>query len=261
MRRESPIVGVHFVTLDDTLLEAFIIFCRIGACVMTLPGFSSSHIPVRVRLYIAIAITLTLAPMLWTSIASTIVGAPFWKILLLIIGELLIGALIGLSARLFFFALETLATSVAMTIGLGNLLGSGVADVDASPALASFIVLCATVLIFTTDQHLQIIEGLFLSYRAMPIADAPETNSMAKYFLQTLEHSFLLALRISSPFLLFGLVTNFAFGLLNRLTPQIPVYFISTPFLIALGLYLFYEISRDFFVGFSSEFGSWLLTG
>jgi hypothetical protein len=103
--------------------------------------------------------------------------------------------------------------------------------------------------------------GPFPFLSGMPIADAPETNSMAKYFLQTLEHSFLLALRISSPFLLFGLVTNFAFGLLNRLTPQIPVYFISTPFLIALGLYLFYEISRDFFVGFSSEFGSWLLTG
>ena len=98
-----------------------------------------------------------------------------------------------------------------MTIGLGNLLGNAVADIDASPAIASFIVLCATVLIFVSDQYLQIIEGLFASYGTMPISGGAETASMAKFYLQALEQSFLLALRISSPFLLFGLVTNFGF--------------------------------------------------
>ncbi len=248
-------------TLNDALLGVFIIFCRTGACLMTLPGFSSQHIPIRIRLYVAFAATVVLTPLLWTLVLPIIASASFSKIFSLILGELLIGSLIGLSARLFFLALETMATSIAMTIGLGNLLGSAVADVDASPAVASFIVLCATVLIFVSDQYLQIIEGLFSSYGTMPISGGAETASMAKFYLQALEQSFLLALRISSPFLLFGLVTNFGFGLLNRMVPQVPVYFVSAPFLIALGLYLLAEISHDFFMSFSSQFGSWLISG
>ncbi|MNU03307.1 flagellar biosynthesis protein FliR [compost metagenome] len=33
---------------------------------------------------------------------------------------------------------------------------------------------------------------------------------------------------------------NFAIGLINKLAPQIPVYFISTPYLLVGGLFLVY---------------------
>jgi flagellar biosynthetic protein FliR len=246
------------MSLDSALLGEFVIFCRVGSCIMTLPGFSASHIPVRIRLYAAFAATLALSPLLWDSIERVVIDAPLSQILPVILGELLLGSLIGLSARLFFLALEALATFVAMTIGLGNLLGSIAGDSEASPAMASFVVLCATVLIFVSDQHFLVIEGLFTSYRTMPITGLPETAFIAKHFLRALEESFFLALRICSPFLLFGVTINFGFGILNRMAPQAQVYFLTTPLLIALGLYLFAQISHDLFSGFSNEFGSWL---
>jgi flagellar biosynthesis protein FliR len=48
----------------DTVLLAFLAFCRIGGCLMLMPGFSSSRVPVHVRLFIAVALTLALAPLL-----------------------------------------------------------------------------------------------------------------------------------------------------------------------------------------------------
>lgn len=47
-------------------------------------------------------------------------------------------------------------------------------------------------------------------------------------------------LRLGSPFLAYSLLVNLAIGFINKLTPQIPVYFISLPFVIAGGMILLY---------------------
>jgi flagellar biosynthetic protein FliR len=71
----------------------------------------------------------------------------------------------------------------------------------------------------------------------------------------------MLALRIVSPFLVFAIVVNFAIGLVNRLTPQIPVFFISGPLVIGLGLALFYFIAGPMVATFVSQFADWAVKG
>ena len=39
-------------------LGAFVLFCRIGGCLMLAPGFSNTQIPTQVRLFVALAVTL-----------------------------------------------------------------------------------------------------------------------------------------------------------------------------------------------------------
>jgi flagellar biosynthetic protein FliR len=68
-------------------------------------------------------------------------------------------------------------------------------------------------------------------------------------------------LRIVSPFLVFAVVVNFAIGLVNRLTPQIPVFFVSGPLVIGLGLALFYFISGPMAAVFISQFADWAVKG
>lgn len=249
------------IGLDNLVAGLFVLFCRIGACIMTMPGFSSARIPVRARLYIAIAVTAALAPPLIDTVKPVIVGASTAALGFVLLSELVVGVLIGSLARLFFFALETLGTAAVMTMGLGNVLGAPIDESEPLPAMSSLVMLGATTLIFVLDQHWEIIRGLFLSYTAIPIREALSAHSLLSEYMQALTQAFFLALRISSPFLLFGFIVNLAFGFLNRMTPQIPVYFIATPLLIALGTYWFYLLSDDFFTAFSSAFGSWLLSG
>ena len=40
-------------------------------------------------------------------------------------------------------------------------------------------------------------------------------------------------------------IVKYPAGVINKLTPQIPVYFVATPFLIAGGMALFYFIGDD----------------
>ena len=73
--------------------------------------------------------------------------------------------------------------------------------------------------------------------------------------------AFLVALRLASPFVLYAVAANFAVGLINRLTPQIPVSFIAGPFLTAGGLLLLYASIEPLLSAFLMAFGQWLKGG
>ena len=73
--------------------------------------------------------------------------------------------------------------------------------------------------------------------------------------------SFRLALRIASPYVIYALVVNLALALVNRLTPQVQVFFVATPFVAAGGLVLLYFTIKPAIEAFISSFGAWLISG
>lgn len=238
----------------------FFLFCRIGACLMVAPGFSSERVPVRVRLLVAFTVSIALFPAAGAPIRDTIESVTPAALILLAAKELLIGIAFGLLARFFFLALETLTTTVNMTIGLGNIFSSAV-EAEPTPALSTFVLTAAITLIFVMDLHIELIHGLMSSYRLVPFSRTLTSDDFLPELSDTLSQAYVLALRITSPFLLFSLIINLGFGFLARLIPQAPIYFISAPFLIVAGLYSVYLISNDFITAFLNQFGSWVRHG
>jgi flagellar biosynthesis protein FliR len=245
-------------TGSNAVVTAFLLFCRISGCLMLMPGFSSPRIPVTVRLFLCVAISLALTPFLGGTIEKIVGNASAFALLKLIVTETLIGSLIGFMGRIFFAALETLGTSVAMQIGLANALGVSVEDSDSMPSIADFLIFLATTLLFVTDQHLEVIRGLVASYRTLPVASGFGPQFGLIQVADTLSKSFFLGLRVASPFILFGIVFNLAVGVANKLTPQIQVYFITTPFAVAGGLFLFYFTFKEVLQLFMAGFSNWL---
>jgi flagellar biosynthetic protein FliR len=153
----------------ETVLAVFLIFCRLGACLLIIPGFSSSHIPAKVRLFIALVVTLSLTPLLVSQLKPLVVDQSPMNVLRLTLAELGTGILIGFIGRLFFAALQTIATAITNALGLGGLPGTIPDDGDASPTLVTLFTLTATVLLFATDQHWELLRGLVDSYRTIPV--------------------------------------------------------------------------------------------
>lgn len=245
----------------STVLAAFILFCRIGACLMLMPGFSSPRVPMNVRLFICFAVTAGLVPMLAPDIVKLLrQDAPF-DVIRLIVSELLVGGLIGFMGRIFFAALETLGTGMAMFTGLANALGAPINEDEPLPSLTSLLTLFATTLFFVSDLHWEVLRALIASYRTIPAAVEFGTHSGIVQIADCFARAFFLALRIASPFIIFSIVANLAIGFANRLTPQIQVYFIATPFLVAGGLILFYFTYRQFLDIFIAGFAAWLRSG
>jgi flagellar biosynthesis protein FliR len=182
-------------------------------------------------------------------------------VVVLLISETVIGILIGVMGRMFFLALQFMATAAAMYIGLGSMPGAPVDDVEPLPAFATLITLTATLLFFLTDQHWEVLRALLASYSALPITEPFAIEFSLAKLTDAASSAFILALQISAPFIVYTLIVNLMVGIANKLTPQIPVYFISIPVVLAGGFFLLYftigESLRLFMMGFMG----WLARG
>lgn len=246
---------------EAPLVAAFLIFCRLGACFMLMPAFSSSRLPAKVRLFLALGISYALAPLLGDGIARTVAGLSQAQLLLAIGGELATGGIIGLLARIFFLALQTLMTAAAQALSLATPSSMMADDEGQVPEIATLMALSAVTLLFATEQHWEILRALIDSYARLPPAGTFQTGASLALVVDRLTDTFLLALRLASPFLIYSVVVNFAVGLINKLTPQLPVYFIAMPIITAGGLLLLYATVDDVLRMFLEAFASWLVKG
>lgn len=244
--------------LTDTVLATFIVFCRIGACLMLVPGFSSVNVPPQVRLLVAVVTTFALTPLLVTMLRPLLADASPLRLAFLIGSELLVGSVIGLAGRVFFLALQTMATVMAGAIGMSNIPGTPVGDTDPAPALVPLIMAAVTTLFFMTDQHWQVLRGLMNSYDVWHPGNRLEGNMALMQLVNRLAEAFVLTLRITSPFIVYSVIVNLAVGLINKLTPTIPVYFISIPFVMFGGFLLLYLTSDELLTQFMLGLSSWL---
>jgi flagellar biosynthetic protein FliR len=254
--------GLFFSTFSASLLLAvFLLFCRIGACLMVIPGFGSNRVPVRVRLFIALAVALALSPLLAEDMQAALPDERLGTVALFIGTELLTGLFIGFLGRIFLAALETLTTLVSMAIGLSNMPGMPIDGQDTLPPVASLFTVTATAMVFITNQHWEILRGLVASYEAIPAGQPLAAVTGLEQFAEQMSRTFLLALRVCSPFIVYTVVVNLAVGLVNKLTPTIPVYFISMPFVIAGGLYFLYLVVAEAITIFLDGYFQWLQIG
>lgn len=233
-------------------LEFFLILCRIGGCLLLLPGIGSARIPPRIRMFLVIALAAAILPSV-TTIAVRGNVADSDNLLSMIVTETVIGLIIGFSVRILVAALEFITAAIAMTIGYGGMLGPAVAESEPQASLGAFISLAALILMFTLNFHHAVIASLVQSYQIMPLGEALSAEAVLSRANDLATDGFLLALRLGTPFLVYGIVMNMAIGFVNKLTPQIPVYFMSLPAVLLGGLILAAFTIRPMLSQFGAE--------
>ncbi len=129
------------------------------------------------------------------------------------------------------------------------------------PAIASLVTLTASALFVITDQHLEVLRALVQSYDVLTFGANLDPRTEMINVVDTLTSATLLSLHVCSPFLVFAITINFLFGILNRLAPQIPVFFVSGPFIVGGALLLLYFLSDEIFTIFIVQFSDWLASG
>ncbi len=224
---------------EGTVLALFAAFCRIGACMMVLPGFSSARVPMIVRLLVSLAVSMAILPVLWDVIYPRVSGTQTAYIQL-VFSEFIIGTMYGLIARFYVVGLQFAGAILSMSIGFSAPGAPDVLEDTAENQLTNLISFGGLMLLFAMDFHHIIFRALVDSYTTMPLGGMPESQKMLITLTDTLVQTFKLMLRLASPFIIFGLMFNVGIGLINKLAPQIPVFFISTPYLLVGGLFLVY---------------------
>lgn len=240
--------------LADAAFAGVLVLCRIGCCLMLLPGFGSARIPMRVRLFIAIGITLTLAFFVFPEAQLAIRGASDSRKLSLLAGEVANGATLGLLARLYVLALQFAATLATNMIGLAATPGAPIDDLEPSPPLVTLISMGATMLIFAARLEYKLLAALIESYTLVKIGAPLDPGWYLDQVLQKLDLTWSLGLRLAAPFVVYSVIVNLAIGFANKFTPQISVYFIATGLVAAGGLVLLWFIVDDMYGVFLQDF-------
>jgi flagellar biosynthetic protein FliR len=223
------------ISLLPVLAAAFMLtFARIGAMVMLLPGLGESNIPVRIKLAIALLLTLIILPLHRAdyhidmgSIAS---------VLTLMMYEIFIGILLGATARVTLSALQVAGAVIAQQIGLGFVTSVDPTQGEQGVLVGNFLTLLGVTLLFATDSHHLVIAALNDSYNIFSPGESVASGDIAALATRAFTAAFRIGLQLSAPFLVFGLVFNIGLGVLARLMPQMQVYFVGVPLSIFAGL-------------------------
>ncbi len=242
-------------------IGAFLLFCRIGGCLMLAPGFSASEIPIQIRLFVALGVTMALTPTLLDKIPAAALGDEPVVVLRMIAIETLVGGMIGFLARIFVAALETLTSGAAQMLGFYNPFGMQIEAGETLAPLATLISLAAITLMFVVDLHWELLRGLAASYDVIPVGANFDSGFALRHVVEAFGESFRLTLRIASPYVIYALIVNLALALINRLTPQIQIVFVAAPFVVAGALALLYATIKPALEIFLIGFGAWLSKG
>jgi flagellar biosynthetic protein FliR len=225
------------VSFLPALATAFLlIFARAGTMLMLLPGLGEMSVPMRLRLTIALMLAAVLLPLHRNEFQIDL--RSIGPILVLLATEMLVGAVLGMTARMTISALQVAGSVVAQQLGFGFVMAVDPTQGQQGVLVGNFLTLLGVTLIFATDMHHLVIAALHDSYTLFRPGEVPATGDMADLITRSFAMAFRIGIQLSAPFLVFGLVFNLGLGILSRLMPQMQVFFVGMPLSIMIGLIL-----------------------
>jgi flagellar biosynthetic protein FliR len=214
-----------------------LVFTRVAAMIMLMPGLGDAGIPPRVRLSFSLLLALVLTP-----IVGLNVGPPPGTVgeLAFRVGhELIVGLMIGAILRIFMMSLFVAGEVMSIQTTLGFAQTANPAQAQPSAALSSFLAMTGILLIMTTDLHHMFIGAIAHSYQIFPFTRSVPTQDAAALAVQTVASAFSLGIQLSAPVIVFSLAFNVAVGLVGRAMPQFQIFFVASPLSVLFGLSIF----------------------
>ncbi|MGZ8363996.1 MAG: flagellar biosynthetic protein FliR [Caulobacteraceae bacterium] len=225
-----------FATADQIWI-AGLVFLRIGAIVMLLPGVGEAYVPPRVRLAFALVLAMVIAPIAAPALAAmppTVGG-----MMGIALRELIIGLLIGGLLRTLMASLAVAGEIVSLqtTLGFAQVAAPGQAQPTA--AISGFLGLLGVTLLFSSGLHRAFIGAMAHSYTVFAPAKHVLVSDAAQLMIRTFSSMFSLGVQLAAPVIVFSLVFNIASGMIGRVMPQFQIFFVAAPLNILMGLSIF----------------------
>lgn len=224
----------HF--LISQLFVFMLIFCRTGAAIMLLPGFGEQYVAPRIRLMIALAFSLALAPVIQ---GMPPVPDTTLELIRIIALEILIGLFLGTIARMLIGAVHVAGITIAYQSSLSASITTGINQYSGQDSsIGNFLGMTAVVLIFATNLHHLMLRSLSDSYTLFLPGVMPPLHDMANVITHTLSDIFRMGIQLAAPNIVIGLILYLGAGILARLMPNIQIFFILLPPQLLLSFFI-----------------------
>ena len=222
--------------LPDWAFGLVLVFSRIGAACILLPGIGEVELPGMVRAGFTLALSILLLPVL----APLLPGMPLsgWVIFAKVTAEIVTGLWLGWLTRLLVQALPVAGQFAASMVGLASVLQPDPGLGPQTTALSRMFAMAAPVALFASGLYALPLVALAGSYHLVAPGELLPAMDGAPGAVAAVGEAFALALRLAAPFVAAGLVWQGGLGLLARLVPALQVFAAAMPGQILGGLLL-----------------------
>jgi flagellar biosynthetic protein FliR len=211
-------------------------FVRIGACFMTAPIFGAQFVPPRIRLFLAGAVTLIIAPLLTPSDVAIFSGAGF----VVTAHQVIIGLATGFVFQLIFDALSMGGQLLSNSMGLGFAFNVDPLRGASTPVIGTLYMLMVTLTFLALNGHLMLIEVFAEGFKTLPVGPTGFGSSHMWSMASWGSELFAGSLAVALPGMTALLVVNVAFGVMSRAAPSLNLFAIGFPITLIFGLIVIY---------------------
>jgi flagellar biosynthetic protein FliR len=232
------------------MLPAFcLVLARVAGLVMAVPLLTSRQVPLKIKAWLIVTFALmtfpVVAPLLPHSmtLGQAVAG---------MVGEFIIGEVLGLGAGLVFLAAQLAGKIVSHQSGMA-LSRSFNPVLNASSTVLDQVWFFGVLMFFLAMRgHLAVVEALLHSFEQVPPMMMLVDGALAEFVIGILQSTFDLALRMSGPVILALLLTSLIMGFLGKTMPQLNILSVGFAFKILTGLF-FMAITIPFSEGMIAD--------
>lgn len=248
---ELPLLSV------EEVISALLVLLRVSALIILMPVLGHRLIPVEVKTGLIALISILIYPL----VSSSLPQVPATPVALMLIAtqEILIAAMLAMTAQLIFSAAQFAGQIMGYQMGLAIANVFDPATSAQISVIGQFAQVLAMLVWISVGAHTVFLFALSDSFHLLPIGQ-PLDFSGFTYLNDMAAAMFELALRLVAPMLLLLFFLYVALGLLSRAVPQIQVFFVSFPLTVGIGFLAFalalpsiVSLMRDSFMGLSEQ--------
>jgi flagellar biosynthetic protein FliR len=228
-----------------------LILIRISIVLFLLPIFGGRMLPNPVKAGLALMITIVLFPVIRPD--PKLFPEGLLGVVNLILAELVLGLVIGLTIRLFFAGIQLAGQLIGFQMGfaIANVLdpesgaqGSILAQMGYWIAILIFLLL---------DGHHVLLRTLADSFSIIEVGSLGFGKGLFDKMLEASGDMFAVAIKVGAPAIAALLLVSAAFGIIAKVVPQMNILIVAFPLKIVVGLF-FFGLSLEVLLYFMKQY-------
>jgi flagellar biosynthetic protein FliR len=245
------VLQLDIATLQSWVGQFLWPLVRIGAFFMVAPVIGTQMVPPRIRLLLALLVTMAIAPQLG--------GLPRLDALsplsvVLVAQNLLIGIALAFFLQLMLQTFVMMGQIIAMKMGLGFASLNDPTNGVIVTVVSQFYLFLATLLFLAMNGHLVMIDVLVESFHTLPV-DAAIGGERLMALVSQGSWLFAAAALMALPAVTALLIINCTLGVMTRAAPQLNIFAIGFPMMLVLGMFIIWANLVNFLPSFERYSG------
>lgn len=207
--------------MDPELFNWTMAFLRASSMLVVFPVFSATSVPVRIRIASAAFLAWFVNPDLG---GPTPGSRDFLGLVGTMAVEVGVGLALGFSARLLFYALDTVGAIITSEMGLAlnatvNPMSSG-----QGTTVGTLLNYVAAVIWLSLNLHHWLLLGFRRAYELVPIGAVGLGQWTVQEMIERTSGTFVMAMQMTAPILAVSFIVSLIFSILARAVPQMNVF-------------------------------------